>query len=150
MPPVDYSADVRPHRSRLLRTLLLGGGFLAVGLGVVGVFLPVLPTTPFMLIAAACFARASSRFYNWLLNTRLFGPTIVEWRRTRTIPLRTKLATIVLIVLLLGSSIVFFVPYPAGKIVLGLIGLSVIVFLLRIPSRPPVPATVAAEQDASA
>jgi len=69
-----------PFRKLLVRWLLLGIGWLCVGLGAVGVVLPLLPTTPFLLLAAACFARASLRFYDWLLNTPVLGQYIEEYR----------------------------------------------------------------------
>jgi uncharacterized protein len=78
---VDYSHEVQAHASRPLRIVFAVLGTLCVALGMIGVVVPVLPTTPFMLLAAACYARASLRFYNWLLNTRAFGPLILEWRR---------------------------------------------------------------------
>ena len=77
----DFSRDVRPLKSSWARWLLVGLGTLFVALGALGAVLPVLPTTPFLLLAAACYARASTRFYNWLLNNRLFGPSIEAWRR---------------------------------------------------------------------
>ncbi len=77
------------HRPEVrLVFLLLGLGFVAIG--VAGIFLPVLPTTPFMLLAAACFARSSERFYHWLLNHRVFGATVREWQQHHSIPRRTK------------------------------------------------------------
>jgi hypothetical protein len=95
----------------------------------------VLPTTPFLLVAAACYARASERFYSWLLNNRTFGPTIHEWRRYRSIPYRTKLTAIVMMSLTLSSSIVFFVRNPYLQAALAMLGVTLAVWLYRIPSR---------------
>jgi uncharacterized protein len=131
----DYSHEVRPHDSRALRLLFLGLGFAFVGLGIVGAFLPVMPTTPFMLVAAACFARASPRFYNWLLNSRTFGPLIVEWRRYRSIPYRTKLWAIALMAGTLTVSIVFFVPDPLLQGMLAVLGVLLAAWMYAIPSR---------------
>jgi uncharacterized membrane protein YbaN (DUF454 family) len=131
----DYSAEVRKHDSPAVRAVLVVAGTTCVGLGVLGLFLPVLPTTPFLLLAAACYARASERFYNWLLNNRTFGPTIREWRRYRSIPYRTKLTAILLMSLTLASSIVFFVRNPYLKAALTLLGITLAVWMYRIPSR---------------
>jgi uncharacterized membrane protein YbaN (DUF454 family) len=115
--------------------VLVAAGTLCVGLGIVGLFMPVLPTTPFLLLAAACYARASSRFYNWLLNNRTFGPTIREWRRYRSIPYRTKLTAIALMAVTLTTSIVFFVRSPALRVALAVLGVLLAVWMYRIPSR---------------
>ena len=131
----DYSAEVRKHDSPAVRPVLVMAGTTCVGLGVLGLFLPVLPTTPFLLVAAACYARASDRFYNWLLNNRTFGPTIREWRRYRSIPYRTKLTAIVMMSLTLSSSIVFFVRNPYLQAALSMLGVTLAVWLYRIPSR---------------
>lgn len=69
---------------------LMALGWIFVGLGLVGVLLPVLPTTPFMLVALWCFARSSDRFHAWLYNHRFFGPPLRKWERHRVIPLRAK------------------------------------------------------------
>ncbi|MDP1534595.1 MAG: YbaN family protein [Rubrivivax sp.] len=63
---------------------------LALATGVIGIFLPLLPTTPFVLLAAFCFSRGSERFERWLLEHRRFGPMVRDWRASRAIPLRTK------------------------------------------------------------
>ena len=131
----DYSHEVRPHNSRAVRLLFLALGFVFAGLGVLGAFLPVLPTTPFMLLAAACFARASARFYNWLLNNGTFGPLIVEWRRHRSIPYRTKLWAIALMSGTLTVSIVFFVPDPLLQGLLAVLGVLLALWMYAIPSR---------------
>ena len=126
---------MRKHESPLVRAALvvLGSGF--VLLGVAGIFLPVLPTTPFLLLAAACYARASQRFYNWLLNNRWFGPTILEWQRYRSIRYRTKLTAIATTVVTLTISIVFFVPDMRLKAALALLGVVLALYMYRIPSR---------------
>lgn len=136
---VDYSHEVRRHGSPLVRAVYLGAGLVFLGLGIAGVFLPVLPATPFVLLAAACFARASPWFYNWLLNNRLFGPTVLEWRRHRSIPYRTKITAIVLMSLTLTASIVFFVDTVALQVALAVLGLLLAAWLYRLPSRdrPP-------------
>lgn len=130
----DYSAGMRKHDSLTVRLLFLALGMLFVALGIAGAFLPVLPTTPFMLLAAACFARASTRCYNWLLNNRWFGPTILEWQRHRSIPYRVKWTAIGLMAVTLGTSIVFYVPWPALQIALALFGVLLGAYLWRIPS----------------
>lgn len=132
---IDYSAEMKRHDSSAVRLLFAGLGTLFVLLGIAGAILPVLPATPFMLLAAACYARASSRFYNWLLNNRTFGPTILEWRRHRSIPWRAKLAAIALMAVTLGISIAFFVPWPELQAALALFGLLLATYLYRIPSR---------------
>ncbi|TAM44872.1 MAG: DUF454 domain-containing protein [Gammaproteobacteria bacterium] len=120
------------HGLRLL-FLVLGGIFVA--LGVAGIFLPLLPTTPFLLLAAACFARSSERFYRWLLNHPVLGTTVREWREHRSLPRRTKWIAIFTMAGTLAVSILFFVPQPALQIVLALFGVALAVYLYRIPSR---------------
>lgn len=132
---IDYSAEMNRHDSPAMRLLFVTLGTLFVFLGIAGALLPVLPTTPFMLLAAACYARASSRFYNWLLNNPTFGPAILEWRRHRSIPWRVKLTAIALMATTMSFSIVFFVPWPELQVALALFGLLLATYLYRIPSR---------------
>jgi len=121
-----------------LRTLLLGLGWLFVGLGMAGVVLPVLPTTPFILLAAACFARSSERFYAWLLDSRVFGPLIRDWREHHAIPRRARWIGIGAIVVFLGSSVAFFVAVLWLRVLLLAIGAGLVVFLYRLPAREDV------------
>jgi uncharacterized protein len=123
------------HDSRAVRILLIVAGFLCVGLGIAGLVLPVLPTTPFMLLAAACFARSSPRFHRWLLHHRTFGPIVGEWERHRAIPWKTKLWAIALMSTTLAVSITFFVKPPWLKAALALFGVVLAVWLYRVPSR---------------
>ena len=116
------------------RWLLIFSGFVCVGLGAIGVVLPLLPTTPFLLVAAACFARSSPRFYRWLLARPGAGPAIRQWRTTHTVSGRAKASAIVMIGLVGGSSIVFFVGSLLARLIMGLGLLIVIVWLLSIPT----------------
>lgn len=108
-----------------------------MGLAALGVILPVLPTTPFLLVAAACFARSSPRFYHWLLANRVFGPLIREWREHRSIPLRAKVMAVLLIVAVGGSSILWFLEIGWARLGLALLLSGLIGWLLRHPTTPP-------------
>lgn len=132
---VDYSHEVEVHRSRLVRALFWIAGTIALLLGIAGIFLPLLPTTPFVLLAAACYARASARFYNALLNNPTLGPLVVEWRRHRSIPYRTKLYAVVLMSLTLAASTIFFVRNGYAQAGLAVLGVALAVWLYRVPSR---------------
>ncbi len=81
-------------RQTFINLLLKALGFMFVGLGLAGVFLPLLPTTPFLLLAAGCFARSSPAFHDWLLTHRLLGPYIRDWERDRSIPLTAKVTAV--------------------------------------------------------
>ena len=134
---MENHARSRGHRSqsRLVRTLFNIAGAVALGLGLLGIFLPLLPTTPFVLLAAACFARGSEHFHQWLLTNRTFGPMVYEWERHRSLPYRTKLTAIVLMSLTMAISIVFFVRPLWLKITLALFGVALALWMYRIPSR---------------
>ncbi|MDH4190005.1 MAG: YbaN family protein [Betaproteobacteria bacterium] len=133
--PAHHAADLRLHDSPAVRALYWAAGTLCVALGVIGLFVPILPTTPFMLLAAACYARASERFYLWLVNHRLFGPAVREWRRHRSIPWRTKLWAIGLMTATLSTSILLFVRPLWLQFALALMGVLLARWLYRIPSR---------------
>lgn len=122
-------------QSRALRAVFVALGMSALALGIAGIVLPVLPTTPFVLLAAACFARGSTRFHDWLLAHPLFGPMIEEWQQYGSIPWRTKIVAIVLMSTTLGVSIVFFVKPPWLKAALAALGLLLATWLYRVPSR---------------
>ena len=77
--------------NRFLRALWFAGGMICVGLGGLGVIVPGLPTTPFMLLAAACFARSSERFFNLILNHRTFGKLVRRYRAGKGVPMKIKL-----------------------------------------------------------
>jgi len=114
------------------RLVLIGLGFIFVGLGVVGIFVPGLPTTPFLLLAAACFARSSKKFYNWLLNHRIFGPYIKNYREHRAITLRWKIISLSLMWLVMGYTAFFAISNLFVSIIIILIGLGVTKHILSL------------------
>jgi uncharacterized membrane protein YbaN (DUF454 family) len=128
--------SARLHDSRFVRSLYLAAGFVALILGVVGIILPVLPTTPFVLLAAACFARSSKHFHDKLLTNRITGPIIREWMEHRSIPHKVKRWVYLLLVLSLGSSVLV-MPSVWQQGMLALLGVILIAFVWRIPVREP-------------
>ncbi len=117
----------------LRRSVYMLLGMVFVGLGVLGAFLPLIPTTPFLLLASFFFIRSSPRLNAWLLRSPLFGPFLQDWHRHRGVKLRVKITAVAVIVLAIGASLVFgnlSVWLKALLIMLGLIGLTVV---LRLP-----------------
>ena len=90
---------------KLKRQLLIIIGTICVVIGIIGIFIPILPTTPFLLLAAACYMRSSQKFYRWLMNNRLFGSYIRNYIEGRGIPIKVKVFTIVLLWVTIGISI---------------------------------------------
>lgn len=109
----------------MLRSLLIVSGTVCVGLGMLGIFLPLLPTTPFLLLAAACYIRSSEKFYRWLIANRWFGRYIRNYREGRGVPLSTKVMAISLLWITIGYSAGFVVDILAVRILLILIAVGV-------------------------
>ena len=108
-------------------------GFLLVGLATLGIFLPLLPTTPLLLLAAACFANSSEKCHQWLMQHNIFGPVIRNWHEKRCIPGKAKIVAVTSILLFGGYAIGFAIenlPIRIAGTAILLIGL---VFVLRIP-----------------
>ncbi len=126
--------------NKIKRIALIVGGTLSVALGVVGIFLPVLPTTPFLLLAAVCYARSSKRFLDRLLANRWCGGYIRNYREGRGIPLQQKALTITLLWLTIGSTTGFAVSIWWVRLVLLGIAVAVTIHLLRIKTFRPAPA----------
>ena len=121
----------------MLRAAYLVIGLLFVGLGVLGAFLPVLPTTPFLLISLWAFSKSSLRLERWLLEHKRFGPGLVAWRTNRVIPLPAKLAAwgsmiaSLTLMIVTGRSVIV-IAGAAGVMAIGA------GYVASRPSRPPV------------
>ena len=116
----------------LQKWIYIALGSISLGVGVLGIFLPLLPTTVFMLIAAACYARSSDRLYNWLLNHKVFGPYIKNWREHRAITRRTKIVILVVLWSTLAFSAFVAAKLLLVQIVLLIVGLGVTLFILNV------------------
>jgi uncharacterized membrane protein YbaN (DUF454 family) len=105
-------------------------GLLCLVLGGIGVVVPLLPTTPFVLLAAACFAKSSPRMHAWLLNSELFGPMLRDWEANRCISYKVKWLALFMMAVVGGISIWFFVPAGWPRIAgLGLVGVGCLTVL---------------------
>jgi uncharacterized protein len=124
--------------SRLMQFVLVVCGSLAVALGVVGIFVPLMPTTVFLLLAAACYARSSERFYRKLLNSRWLGGYIRNSREGRGMSRREKTTTLVMLWVGIGASIVWSVEALWLQVLLVLIAVAVTVHVARIKVALPV------------
>ena len=115
-----------------LKYLLIVIGTLSVALGFLGIFLPILPTTPFLLLAAACYIRSSQRFYCWLINNRHCGKYIKDYREKKGIPLKLKIYVISLLWITILVSAIFVIDILAIRILLILIAIGVTIHLTTL------------------
>ena len=138
-PPPQSDAPARVHRSRWVRGLLWVAGSVSLALGVIGVVLPGLPTTPFVLLAAACYARASPRLHAGLLNHRLTGPLLRDWEAHRSLTRRTKTVAVVSMALMDSLSVWSFRGRLLAQLTLVLLAAVGAWVVLRIPTRRPGP-----------
>ena len=126
-------------------------GMICVALGLIGIFVPIMPTTVFLLLAAFFFARGSNRALQWLLNNRWFGPYIRNYREGRGMAARDKVITLTMLWITMGFSIIFLVENNWVRLVLIGIASGVTLHLLRIktfhPDRQPGPKDDALESD---
>lgn len=124
----------RSIRNPVIKMLVMGLGWLCVVLGFAGIFLPVLPTTPFLLLAAACFVRTSPRFYQWLIRHPRMGKYLVYYLDGKGMPLRAKIYTLVLMWSMMLLTAFVLVDQPMLHYLLPAIGVGVSIYILRIPT----------------
>ena len=119
-------------RKTFRQYILIVIGVLSVGLGTAGIFLPLLPTTPFLLLAAACFLRSSKRLHSWIMHHKWFGPYIYNYCTYKAIPKKTKITAITLLWLTITYSALWVVPIIAVKLLLFFIAIAVTWHLLSL------------------
>lgn len=117
---------------RLKKVLYIASGSVCVGLGVIGMFLPVLPTTPFLLLAAFLYSRGSDRFYNWLITNRWCGEYIRNYREGRGISRQNKVAALLLLWVTMLGTVIFAVNFLWLRILLASIAVAVTIHILKI------------------
>jgi len=114
------------------RWLLVAGGCVCVALGTVGVVLPLLPTTPFLLLAAACFIRGSERLYRWLTTHRWCGPYVRNYREHRAISRRAKILTLALLWPMIAYSAIAVARGSVLRVLLCAVAVGVTIHILRL------------------
>ena len=130
-----------PWRQRINHAKFVNGilwliGAISLILGIIGAFLPVMPTVPFVLLTAACWSKASPRFHAWLVQSKYFGEMIVNWEQHRAIPRRAKyLAWTMMSISTIGLLIAFPERWYVGAIS-GAICLGVAIFMAKFPDTP--------------
>lgn len=116
--------------------LLMSLGILAMVVGLIGVVVPLLPTTPFLLLAAACFVRSSDTMYGWLVSNRLFGGFIRDYREQRGVSARAKIVALALLWGVIGYTALTAVDAAWLRVLLVAIAVAVTIHLLRLRTLP--------------
>ncbi len=123
-----------PHKP--VKIVYVLAGILSLTLGFIGIFLPILPTTPFILLAAFCFSRGSRQLHHWLVSQPHLGKMIRDWEHNGVIRLRVKLMAAAILVALFSYTVVYVNVPMLIKVLVTLIGVSVLLFIWTRPSTP--------------
>jgi uncharacterized protein len=133
--PQQITPSKKSRKHRVVRALLLGAGTISLVLGAIGIVLPILPTTPFLLLSAACYLRSSERMHKWLLGNRWFGEYIRNYQAGKGIPLKTKIVALAFLwVAIVYSAFFFLNEILIGQAALMAIAFAVSIHLIRLPT----------------
>ncbi|MGD8244806.1 MAG: YbaN family protein [Anaerolineae bacterium] len=124
-------------RGRFRRWVLTAAGLVALGVGLLGVFIPLLPTTPFLLLAAGCWMRGSQRLHSWLLHNRWFGDYVRNYVEHRAVRPRARVVTLVLLWGVIGATAWLAVASWWARALLGVVALGVTWHLLKLKTLRP-------------
>ena len=123
-------------KNRVGRLLLISLGWLMAGIGFIGLFLPLIPTTGPILLAAFLFSLSSERFDSWLVNHRVFGPMVRDWRAGRGFTVRLKTTAVAAIALTFAVTVGFFVRPLLVRLLLVALAAALIIYILSLPTKP--------------
>ena len=129
-------------KSRLLRAFFLALGIFFLGFAFVGIAIPLIPTVGPVLLAAYFFSKSSERFDKWLVENRLFGGIVRDWRAGLGFTLRAKSIAIGAIIVTFSISILFVVDQPIIRVALFALAATLVVYIAQLPTKRPVPAPV--------
>lgn len=118
----------------MLRWTLIAIGSLSLALGVIGIVLPLLPTTPFLLLTALCYFHSSERFYRWLVEHDTLGKYVVYYLEGKGIPMKAKIYSLIAMWFTISLSIIYFMPHWGGKVFLGVVAVCVTVYIVTRPT----------------
>jgi len=125
----------KKNSNKFIRIILIISGTISTALGIIGIFLPLLPTTPFLILAAALYARSSLKLYSWLLNNRLFGKYINNYIEGKGIPLKAKIFSVFLLWLTILYSSFFIINILFVRVILILIAIAVSIHIILIRTK---------------
>lgn len=128
------SKEIKQASNKVVKYILASLGLLSLFLGVLGIFLPLLPTTPFLLLSAALFMKSSTRLYNWLMNHKYLGKYLQNYILHKTISIRTKISAISLLWIAILASVIIIIEKVIVKIVLLAIAIAVTIHILSFKS----------------
>ncbi|CAI8399641.1 MAG: Inner membrane protein YbaN [Marine Group II euryarchaeote MED-G33] len=134
---VDSIHQVDLDRSKISRVLWFTTGFIVMTIGLIGIIVPGLPTTPLMILAAACFAKSSQRFYDWIINNKMFGQHVKNYREGNGIPKKSKPIILVTMWTFVLFAVLIAIPDsapPVSKIATLVLAVIGTIFILRIPN----------------
>lgn len=138
MPQNNQRSAHKRVNNEILRWILIGCGWFCIVCGVVGIFLPLVPTVPFLLLAAACFARSSEYFHTWLVEHNQLGPLFRDYLNSGGIPLKAKVMAICMVWVSLSASAFLFVQVVWVRALLMFIAVGISLYLLGLPTIPTV------------
>jgi uncharacterized membrane protein YbaN (DUF454 family) len=133
-PSADRSDQKPPEPSKFKKSLFVVAGTIFLALGCMGIVLPILPTTPFLLLSAACYYKGSERMHRWILNNRWFGNYIRNYKEGKGLPFKTKIFTLAVLWLVISYSALLMVNVFVMQVALFAVAFGVSVHLITLPT----------------